>query len=97
MCIVQRWRGVPATEQAFYRESCLRDPMFFASLPRIDRRAGYLHMVVLTERQRDGYLLLDAFFPAVHQPSYVSDDDFVTWFAGHAFIATRDARPTSTP
>ena len=49
---------------------------------------GY-HMVVLTSGTRGGYRFLDPFYPGDAQPLQVSDEGFVRWFAGHAFIASR--------
>lgn len=46
------------------------------------------HMVVLSSDERNGYQLLDPFYPGDTQPLTVSDDDFVQWFTGHAFIAS---------
>jgi len=47
------------------------------------------HMVVLISGTDDGYRLLDPFYPADAQPLEVFDDDFVGWFTGLAFIASR--------
>jgi hypothetical protein len=47
------------------------------------------HMVVLISATDDGYRLLDPFYPGSAQPLEVSDDDFVGWFTGLAFIASR--------
>jgi len=48
---------------------------------------GFLHIVVLMERVRDGYLLLDPYYARDGQPITASDDAFARWFAGHAFVA----------
>jgi len=50
--------------------------------------SGY-HMVVLISGTRDVYRVFDSFYPATEQPLKVSNDDFVSWFVGHAFIASR--------
>ena len=50
--------------------------------------SSLFHMVVLISTARDGYHLLDPFYPAVGQPLNVSDDDFVGWFTGLVFIAS---------
>ena len=54
--------------------------------PHGDMRHG-LHMVVLASRVDGGLGLFDPYYPGDAQPLVVDDDDFVGWFAGHAFIA----------
>ncbi len=46
------------------------------------------HMVVLISATRDGYRLFDPFYPDDGQPLEVTDEDFVEWFTGLAFIAS---------
>lgn len=47
------------------------------------------HMVVLIPGSRHGYHLLDPFYPDDAQPLEVYDKDFMHWFTGLAFIASR--------
>lgn len=69
----------------------LYEPWCSRTYPRLQsphgRMGQALHMIVLVSRVRDGYRLLDPFYPGEPQPLEVSDDDFERWFAGHAFIA----------
>lgn len=50
--------------------------------------SSLFHMVVLISTARDGYHLLDPFYPAEGQPLEVSDDDLMGWFTGLVFIAS---------
>lgn len=47
------------------------------------------HMVVLISETDDGYQLLDPYYPGDAQPLEVSDHEFIRWFTGLAFIASR--------
>lgn len=54
----------------------------------VSAAAMALHMIVLVGRARDAYEVLDPFFAPAGQPLRIDDDEFVSCFGGHAFVAS---------
>lgn len=66
-----------------------RYPSLVTRHPRLahpGKSGGDLHAIALVGRTPDGFLALDPYF-AAHAPLLVDDDAFVSFFAGHAYVA----------
>jgi hypothetical protein len=93
MCMIQRWRGEVPTEatallQNYENWRSTAHPNLHSPHGTMSSLSSLYHMVLLISGTRDGYHLLDPFYPGDAQPLEVSDGAFVGWFTGLAFIAS---------